>query len=58
MEYQECFEQGEMGEKSNLHNMQIPNSDNPVVSYTLDVILAWVIEGVFLGYKVSQEGIL
>ncbi len=34
------FDEGELDEKSNLHFMQIANSDKPVVFYSLDVILA------------------
>jgi len=34
-------------EKSNLQNLQIPNSDKPVALYTLDVILA-------IGYRVKS----
>lgn len=41
------FAEGELGEKSNLQNMQIPNSDRPVAFYTLDVILA-------VGYRVKS----
>jgi hypothetical protein len=41
------FAEGELDEKSNLQNMQIPNSDKPVAFYTLDVILA-------VGYRVKS----
>ena len=41
------FTEGELEEKSNLHNLQIPNSDKPVAFYTLDVILA-------VGYRVKS----
>jgi hypothetical protein len=41
------FAEGELDKKSNLHNMQIPNSDRPVVFYSLDVILA-------VGYRVKS----
>jgi hypothetical protein len=41
------FSEGELNEKSNLQNMQIPNSDKPVVLYALDVILA-------VGYRVKS----
>jgi len=41
------FAEGELAEKSNLQNMQIPNSDKPVVLYSLDVILA-------VGYRVKS----
>jgi hypothetical protein len=42
------FSDGELDEKSNLQNMQIPNSDKPVVSYSLDAILA-------VGYRVKSH---
>ena len=41
------FAEGELDEKSNLQNLQIANSDKPVVFYTLDVILA-------VGYRVKS----
>lgn len=41
------FAEGELDEKSNLQNMQIPNSDKPVTLYSLDVILA-------VGYRVKS----
>jgi hypothetical protein len=33
------FEEGELDEKSNLHFLQIANSDKPITLYNLDVIL-------------------
>lgn len=45
------FEEGELDEKSNLHFLQIPNSDKPVRFYNLDVIIS-------VGYRVkSQRGV-
>lgn len=45
------FESKEVDEKSNLHFMQIANSDKPVAYYSLDVIIS-------VGYRVrSQRGI-
>jgi hypothetical protein len=41
------FSEGELDSKSNLQNLQIPNSDKPVAVYTLDVILA-------VGYRVKS----
>ena len=41
------FADGELEQKSNLQNMQIPNSDKPVVFYSLDVVLA-------VGYRVKS----
>lgn len=41
------FAEGELDAKSNLQNMQIPNSDKPVALYSLDVILA-------AGYRVKS----
>jgi hypothetical protein len=41
------FADGELDSKSNLQNMQIPNSDKPVVLYTLDVVIA-------VGYRVKS----
>jgi hypothetical protein len=41
------FAEGELVEKSNLQNLQIANSDKPVVFYALDVILA-------IGYRVKS----
>jgi hypothetical protein len=44
------FEEGELIEKSNLHFLQIANSDKPIVLYSLDVIIS-------VGYRVkSQRG--
>ena len=34
------FDEGELDEKSNLHFLQIPNSDRPVRLYNLDVIIS------------------
>ena len=46
------FSEGELDAKSNLQNLQIPNSDKPVAFYSLDVILA-------VGYRVkSPQGTL
>ena len=45
------FETKEVEEKSNLHFLQIANSDKPVAYYSLDVIIS-------VGYRVkSQRGI-
>jgi len=41
------FSEGELDAKSNLQNLQIANSDRPVVFYALDVILA-------VGYRVKS----
>ena len=41
------FAEGELDEKSNVQNMHIPNSDKPVMFYSLDVILA-------VGYRVKS----
>ena len=41
------FDENEVDKKSNLQNMQIPNSDRPVTLYSLDVILA-------VGYRVKS----
>jgi len=41
------FMEGELTEKSNLQNMQIPNSDKPVTYYSLDTILA-------IGYRIKS----
>ena len=38
---------GELDEKSNLQKMQIPNSDRPVVFYSLDMIIS-------VGYRVNS----
>ncbi|WP_056928793.1 virulence RhuM family protein [Candidatus Symbiothrix dinenymphae] len=44
------FEEGELDEKSNLHFLQIANSDKPIAFYSLDVIIS-------VGYRVkSQRG--
>ena len=44
------FKEGELDKKSNLHFLQIPFSDRPVVLYSLDVIIS-------VGYRVkSQRG--
>jgi len=44
------FKEGELDKKSNLHFLQIPFSDKPVVIYSLDVIIS-------VGYRVkSQQG--
>ncbi len=42
------FEEGELEEKSNLHFLQIPNSDRPVGFYSLDVIIS-------VGYRVKSH---
>lgn len=45
------FKEGELEEKSNLHFLQIANSDKPVAFYSLDVIIS-------VGYRVkSQRGV-
>ena len=45
------FDEGELDQESNLQKMQIPNSDKPVVVYSLDVIIS-------VGYRVkSQQGV-
>ena len=45
------FKEGELEEKSNLHFLQIANSDKPVTFYSLDVIIS-------VGYRVkSQRGV-
>lgn len=41
------FEEGELDEKSNLHFLQIANSDKPVAFYSLDVIIS-------VGYRVKS----
>ena len=38
----------ELDEKSNLHFLQIPNSDRPVVAYSLDVVIS-------VGYRVKSK---
>ena len=46
------FEEGELEEESNLHFLQIANSDKPIKLYSLDVIIS-------VGYRVkSQRGTL
>lgn len=46
------FKEKELNEKSNLQKMQIPNSDKPILLYSLDVIIS-------VGYRVkSQNGII
>ena len=48
---QKVFKEGEVDEKSNLHFLQIANSDKPVAYYSLDVIIS-------VGYRVkSQRGV-
>ena len=42
------FDEGELDEKSNLHFLQIPNSDRPVRLYNLDVIIS-------VGYRVKSH---
>lgn len=45
------FKEGELDEISNVQNMHIANSDKPVKSYSLDVIIS-------VGYRVkSQQGV-
>jgi hypothetical protein len=41
------FEEGELDEKSNLHFLQIANSDKPVALYNLDVIIS-------VGYRIKS----
>ena len=41
------FAEAELDQKSNLQNLQIPNSDKPVILYSLNVILA-------VGYRVKS----
>lgn len=44
------FKEGELAEKSNVQNMHLANSDKPVKSYNLDVVIS-------VGYRVkSLEG--
>ena len=46
-----AFSEGELDEKSNLHFLQVPNSDRPARLYDLDVIIS-------VGYRVkSKRGI-
>ena len=42
-----AFDEGEVNQKSNLQNMQIPNSDKPVAFYNLDIIIS-------VGYRVKS----
>ena len=42
------FTEGELGEKSNVQNLHIPNSDKPVTFYNLDVIIS-------VGYRVKSK---
>ena len=42
------FKEDEVEEKSNLHFLQIPNSDKPVAFYSLDVIIS-------VGYRVKSK---
>ena len=42
------FKSGEVGEKSNVQKMHIPNSDKPVKFYNLDVVLS-------VGYRVNSK---
>jgi len=42
------FKEGELDKQSNLHFLQIPFSDKPVVNYSLDVIIS-------VGYRVKSE---
>jgi len=45
------FADGELDEKSNVQNLHFPNSDKPVITYNLDVIIS-------VGYRVkSKRGI-
>ena len=41
------FSEGELEKESNLHFLQIPNSDRPVAIYSLDVIIS-------VGYRVKS----
>ena len=41
------FEEGELDEKSNLHFLQIANSDKPITFYNLDVIIS-------VGYRIKS----
>ena len=45
---QNVFKEGEVDEKSNLHFLQIANSDKPVAYYSLDVIIS-------VGYRVKSK---
>src|SRR5690606_9548161 len=42
------FKEGELDRKSNLHFLQIPFSDKPVILYSLDVIIS-------VGYRVKSK---
>ena len=42
------FKEGEVEEESNLHFLQIANSDKPVAYYSLDVIIS-------VGYRVKSK---
>lgn len=42
------FKEGEVDKKSNLHFLQIANSDKPVAYYSLDVIIS-------VGYRVKSK---
>ena len=42
------FNEGELEEKSNMHFLHIANSDKPVTSYNLDVIIS-------VGYRVKSQ---
>jgi len=42
------FKEGELDEKSNMQKMHIPNSDKPVVTYNLEVIIS-------VGYRVKSK---
>jgi prophage maintenance system killer protein len=45
---QNVFREGELDEKSNVHNLHIAHSDKPVVVYNLDVIIS-------VGYRVKSK---
>lgn len=42
------FEEGEVEKESNLHFLQIANSDKPIACYSLDVIIS-------VGYRVKSK---
>lgn len=44
---QNIFREGELDEKSNVHNLHIANSDKPVAFYSLEVIIA-------VGYRIKS----
>ena len=44
---QNIFNEGELDEKSNVHNLHIANSDKPVAFYSLEVIIA-------VGYRIKS----